>query len=444
MNRREFNRLAVTATVAAASGIGLPTIFGSKTAHAQDVQPEPPPPSQPSGPPNIYVLMLDDATLNQADVAMPNLHGIMTADPHWTDMRNAYSNAPICGPSRACILTGRYVQQHGVLANRKASAFNTYLNNNIGTWMAEQNAYRCYNFGKVLHGKYHPKSMEGWTLARGSTIELLDSIKDSDRPFFIFDNDTDPHRPYTPDSGDKNTEIPGIPVWRRDIDRSGQPKWVQKLRAAPGGAQKKFKGAYLEMLRADRYVQTLYDKLRHIGKLDNTIFIITSDHGYQIELYNGKNGPYEQDTKIPMFIRNPYTRQEESRQAWQLVDQVDLTAALLDFAETTPQLEPMGRSFRPMTEGTDIFDWEDFVYIYGWADDRRKSGEFYAARMGADLLYVENRTLPKRDEEPVIEIELYDVSGAEGTDQYVNLAARPEYASVRANMAERLALELAR
>lgn len=58
----------------------------------------------------------------------------------------------------------------------------------------------------------------------------------------------------------------------------------------------------------DEAIATLVWQLKTLGQLDNTYFIYTSDNGYHIghrRQKGGKRLPYEEDTRVPLFIRGP-------------------------------------------------------------------------------------------------------------------------------------------
>jgi arylsulfatase A-like enzyme len=73
-----------------------------------------------SAPPNIIVIVADDlggrdlGCFGAADLKTPHLDALAAGGARWT---NWYSNAPVCAPSRASILTGRYPQRAGVATN---------------------------------------------------------------------------------------------------------------------------------------------------------------------------------------------------------------------------------------------------------------------------------------------------------------------------------------
>jgi arylsulfatase A-like enzyme len=68
--------------------------------------------------PNFVLVLTDDldkATLDVRPAIMPNL--LTLIGQQGATFSNAFYNVPLCGPSRATILTGRYAQNTGVLNN---------------------------------------------------------------------------------------------------------------------------------------------------------------------------------------------------------------------------------------------------------------------------------------------------------------------------------------
>ena len=56
----------------------------------------------------------DMACAGNHDVSTPNMDRLATEGMRF---RRAFANAPVCGPSRASLLTGLYPLSHGVIAN---------------------------------------------------------------------------------------------------------------------------------------------------------------------------------------------------------------------------------------------------------------------------------------------------------------------------------------
>ncbi len=70
--------------------------------------------------PNFVVFLLDDlgchdlGCLGASDLKTPNIDALAASGARFT---NWYSNAPVCAPSRAALMTGRYPQRAGVPSN---------------------------------------------------------------------------------------------------------------------------------------------------------------------------------------------------------------------------------------------------------------------------------------------------------------------------------------
>ena len=72
--------------------------------------------------PNVILILTDDQTFDALDPGSPNVMPHLEselADPAsgWIDFRNFFFNNPLCCPSRATILTGRYSHHTGVEDN---------------------------------------------------------------------------------------------------------------------------------------------------------------------------------------------------------------------------------------------------------------------------------------------------------------------------------------
>ena len=117
------------------------------------------------GRPNIVVIQLDDQDLYDIGAAyrsrsgrtvrvLPNIHRLMV-DAGVTFSRY-YVSVPVCCPSRAALLTGRYAGNNGVFTNIGAiggfDAFRRHdLHANVAVWL-QKAGYRTIHVGKFLNG----------------------------------------------------------------------------------------------------------------------------------------------------------------------------------------------------------------------------------------------------------------------------------------------------
>jgi N-acetylglucosamine-6-sulfatase len=122
----------------------------------------------------------------------------------------------------------------------------------------------------------------------------------------------------------------------------------------------------LRMLAAvDDSVGLLLDALEESGRLDDTVFIVTSDHGY----WYGEHGlsverrlAYEEGIRVPLLVRYRPKFPPGS-----VVDQialsVDLAPTLIALAGAKPEQQMDGRSSLPLLAGESAADWRSSFLI---------------------------------------------------------------------------------
>jgi arylsulfatase A-like enzyme len=154
---RRGSRRAVLAAAAATA-----VLVGAAAA------PHPTPPL-PDRRPNVVVILSDDQTLDtlpHRPAVMPFLQQVMQ-DPrdHWITFPNAFLNTPLCCPSRATILTGRYSHHTGVRNNSEAIHLDEA--NTVATWLHDA-GYTTGLVGKYLNrypfhaAPYVPPGWDRW------------------------------------------------------------------------------------------------------------------------------------------------------------------------------------------------------------------------------------------------------------------------------------------
>jgi arylsulfatase A-like enzyme len=167
----------------------------------------------------------------------------------------------------------------------------------------------------TLKHRQHWRSDEDSQVAmvmKGS-IKYLEEEVDRTKPFFLWVDSFDPHEPWDPPS-----------VWEPDRDYLYHPgyKGKDQITPIPGIVGDRFSEEELHHIRmlyaekvtlVDKWVGKLLDKIRELGFWDNSLIILTSDHGQP--LGNGKHGhglmrkfrpwPYEELAHVPCLVRVP-------------------------------------------------------------------------------------------------------------------------------------------
>jgi len=162
---------------------------------------------------------------------------------------------------------------------------------------------------------------------------VLDYIENaSDDPFFIYYSETVPHGP-APFWSNNNNFYAGLDS---DVNITAEGVLIQDYSYLPTRAQikdeisnlpgKDIKQAWLRWF--DHAVGAVVSKLEETGKLDNTIIVITSDHG---DFNKGKSTNYDAGTKVPLMIYWPDGISTPSTYD-ELVQNIDFAPTFLDIA----------------------------------------------------------------------------------------------------------------
>lgn len=291
----------------------------------------------------------------------------------------AVTNQPLCSPSRACMLTGRYATETGMWKleidlNRELPTLasvlrqNGYTANFIGKWHlapihnAEQRGfvppeYRggfldFWEGANALELTSHPYSGEMWD-GNGNPIRFenqyrVDFITDravrflkqpQEKPFLLFVSQLEPHhqndegRFVAPNGYAKRYQNPFVP---------------QDLLHLPGDWQQQLPDYYGAIERIDESVGTILKTLEEQKLLDNTIFIFTSDHGCQFRTRNAeyKRSPHDASIRIPWIMQGPGI--DEALVLDQVVGNRHMTPTLLDLAGAPVPSSMNGKSLAPL------------------------------------------------------------------------------------------------
>jgi arylsulfatase A-like enzyme len=234
----------------------------------------------------------------------------------------AIAPVPQTGPSHISMLTGLSPLDHGILENgqplpREAKTiahqlreagyqtagfvsgyplkqFNCNLQMGFGVYddfLAFNDRFRDVYYGELL-GSLPFFQWGVYRQAQEVTDPALHWLqKNAASPFFLFLHYYDPHYPY------------GIKEQRRAFRR---PMFV-KIPKSDVVNQKRL---YAQEVRSvDDQIQRVIDFLRRAGIYDQTLLIVTADHGESLGehdfFYSHERYIYEQMIRVPLMIRNP-------------------------------------------------------------------------------------------------------------------------------------------
>jgi arylsulfatase A-like enzyme len=182
---------------------------------------------------------------------------------------------------------------------------------------------------------------------------------EGDEPLFLYLHYLDPHWPYNhrvddpaPPSLAAADDDPGLPrspeeatAWVSELDDEGLRRRAVETLAARYA---------LEVRWVDTVLGGLVDLLERHGLWENTILVVTSDHGEGFwehqRLLHG-HAPYEEQVRVPLLVRTPAALGLAPGRRTAPVGLIDLMPTLLDLAGL-PIPEPCrGRSLLPALRG---------------------------------------------------------------------------------------------
>ncbi len=339
--------------------------------------------------PNVIFIMTDDVgygdlgSYGAPDVSTPVLDRMAAEGVRFTDF---YSNGPVCSPTRAGLMTGRYQQRydvefplgssgetvasrggHGLAAEGhslpfllKNAGYNTGL---VGKWhlgyepdeVPEAHGFDYFFGFKAGYTDYyqHTNGEGGPDLwENGQLIEeegyMTDMItqrsiryinEHADAPFFLSIQYNAAHWPY---------QVPDMP--------SVAIRNAAHLQPHEQGTSTR--GAYVAMLeRVDQGMGEIFAALQATGIDDNTLVIFTNDNGGEwlsrnAPLFNRKWSVWEGGIRVPAIMRWPGVI-PPAQVSEQVGITMDFTATILALAgaELPVGYVPEGINLLPIVSG---------------------------------------------------------------------------------------------
>ncbi|MCX7016412.1 MAG: sulfatase-like hydrolase/transferase [Candidatus Sumerlaeota bacterium] len=392
VTRRQLLKAGVAGLGAAAA----PRAFGAPAAAA---------PRKP----NLLFINVDqmsydaNSAFGPCGAKTPNIERLARRGVLFTE---SYSADPVCCPARAAWMTGRMSSENGVVMNELPILPDLP---DMGQWLREKAGYESVHVGKwhvpardvaksfkMLHGGFSLGQHGDLATARACEAYLRQR-RGSD-PFFLVAGLLNPHdicywgfMHYTTkeDVGALGIadRLPPLPP---NFDKiPTEPERLRKLRQA--GPNALGPGQWTEeqwryyIYAYDRYVEMvdgavgrILDALEDSGQADNTIVILTADHGESRGRHRFifKSKLYEEAVKVPMIVSCPGRLPEGVRDIKRLVSGLDLAPTWCDYAGIEPPAHQRGRSLRPALEGN-ATEWRDFVPAQSGIDGRTiRTGQY--------------------------------------------------------------------
>ena len=385
--------------------------------------------------PNIIYLMLDEwgyfesGHMGHPDLLTPNIDRFAAEGMRFT---NAYAGAPVCGPTRAVLLTGLHSGHTSMRANNGFAPIREeeptlasmlkekgYATGGFGKWgiggrgtsgIPEKHGFdEFFGYYDQVHAHtYYPQYLirnseevplagnDGTSFHEGETHAQIEIFRESmefiranrDQPFFAYLPWTPPHGQWGIDEDD--------PSWQLFKDKP----WSVGQQSKNDG---KVYAAFMHMV--DRQIGEILALLRELEIDENTIFFLCGDNGGQAYFSSeehphglfgpnlnphtgerfraGKGSLYEGGLKVPYYVRWPGK-----------VSAGSVSDHLFYYPDVMPTLAEISGATCPKTDGISFLptltgrkdEQEDHPYLY-WEYQNQtavRAGQWKAYRSKGD------------------------------------------------------------
>ncbi len=369
--------------------------------------------------PNVIFILSDDhrydfmSFMDEAPefLETPNLDRIAKRGAH---LRNAFVTTSLCSPSRASILTGRFMHAHKVVDNQRPvpagtkffpqalqkSGYETAL---VGKWhMGHDNDEPRPGFDHWVsfrgQGKYFDpelningerEKLTGYN-ADVLTTQAIDWMKErnDEKPFFLYLSYKAVHYPFQPakrHAGRYAKETVDYPETMANSaeNYATQSHWIRERRYSIHGIDHMETGAYDKDPVPDfdefykGYCEAVHSLDENIGRVidhldqteldKSTVVIYMGDNGFALGEHGfyDKRDAFEESIRVPMLAMGPNIK--AGHRVDQLVQNIDIAGTILELAECDgDQFETDGESFAKLLYGETI-PWRDHIlYEYHW------------------------------------------------------------------------------
>ena len=312
-------------------------------------------------PKNVLFIMVDDlrpelSLYGQNQIISPNIDALGASG---VTFNRAYCNVPVCGASRASLLTGvrptpnRFLTYHSRIKKDMPDVINmaqyfkdrgystvsnnkiTHIKNDIDAWddewypksknwrnyLSEENlilqasnkAGYAYENIDVPDAAY----IDGQTALK--SVEDLKQFKASGQPFFLAVGFVKPHLPFNApkkywDLYDPNSiRLPENATFPKSAPQRANHKWgelrayidIPKKGPVPDPIAKKLiHGYYASVSYVDAQIGVLIKGLTELGLRENTIIVLVGDHGWSLSDHGlwAKHSNFEVALQVPLII----------------------------------------------------------------------------------------------------------------------------------------------
>jgi arylsulfatase A-like enzyme len=357
--------------------------------------------------PNLVIILADDlgygdlSAYGARDVRTPNIDALVSSGMRFD---NFYANSPVCSPSRAALMTGRYPDLVGVPGVIRDDPSDSWGYLAPSARLLPQTLRRA-GYGTALVGKWHlglgapnlPTS-RGFDTFRGFLGDMMDDyythlrngsnyMRDGVRVVNPKGHATEVFTRWAIDYLRERSRAPRRPFFlylaynAPHVPVQPPAEWLERVKAREPGASPQRQKLVALVEHLDDNVGRFVAALKANGQYENTLVVFTSDNGGQLgagasnaPLRGGKEEMYEGGLRVPMCAVWP-GRVAAGARSDRVALLMDLTPTFCEAAGVRPDRKSDGVSFLPLLEGRAAAGDERTLF---WM--RREGGGFYQGR----------------------------------------------------------------
>lgn len=319
----------------------------------------------------IYVVAHDlgkEAGLYGSDFDTPHLDAFGGKGVTFTQ---AFCTSPACSPSRGCAMTGQAAHTNGLVGLANPGALWTMpLSTRTIVDDLNDHGYETVHAGMQherhnrVDNRYRVELNTGGWVENGveGAIRYLEDHKGSDKPFYLNLGTNEVH------SGQWETYKFDRTHSRKDIYGMDDPDEVRLPDYLPDFPQVRTEwAAFKACVRYwDSQVGRLLESIENGGWYENTIVVVTTDHG--VAGHRAKSTLYREGVDITLLMRLP-ENQAGGMQVDHIVQNIDILPTLMDACGLPTRPEVQGRSFWPLLTGGDYTPNEHVCLERNFHDD---------------------------------------------------------------------------
>ncbi|MEE2938465.1 MAG: sulfatase [Planctomycetota bacterium] len=307
---------------------------------------------------------------------------------------HAFCDAPTCGPSRSAILTGQHIwrlEEAGNIHSTLPAKFATYTELLAEAGYSIGYTGKGWSPGRLAPGgrKSNPAGKEynrerldppyngiRSTDYAANFHDFLQNVPD-DQPFCFWLGTSEPHRSFQAGSGRLTGKAPADTV-------------VPPIFPDHEIVRNDLLDYLVEVEHFDKMVARAFAVLEQRGQLDNTIIVVTSDHGMPFP--RAKASLYDAGSRVPLAIRWPQGIRNPGRTVTAFVNLSDLAPTFLEAAGLSPPKMMTAISLTGIFRDDKNQNRDAAFIAMERHDGCRKGGQGYPCRAirTKDYLYIHN------------------------------------------------------